>query len=90
MKRKDHSKKVLEWIFLFILTPHFLLCVVEWSRDSLWSAWNRDPVSCCEKCGVQPPLSDTDAPSSVVSEEETFRPLPVLTPLSPKGVGVIF
>ena len=35
------------------------VCVgsTEWSREMLLEAWMDDAIACCDKCGVQPPVS---------------------------------
>lgn len=36
-----------------LFTAEALLKHFEWSREALVEAWVRDPVGCCEKCGVR-------------------------------------
>ena len=45
-----------------LFTAEALLRNHEWSRQALWTAWNRDPVRCCDRCGVQAPESALAVP----------------------------
>ncbi|CAF0990366.1 unnamed protein product [Didymodactylos carnosus] len=40
-----------------LFTAEALLRNYEWSKELLLQSWIDDPIQCCEKCGVSPPLS---------------------------------